>query len=296
MSVDLVLSLASVKIIFKSLISTIACTFIISLPFFIGIVFIEENIIILTSGRVSSHQPSSSGVYLMDFFETQERYRRREMRGWFAMLSRVTVIVVVLWIGWLWGQAEQSTLQAEADLVIYENNIRISRLSNQVQTLKLSLAESKAASMANSVTDSNGEKLRAIIAKKIAIGVSPEQIGQSIQLLGDLINCREVVRDDVAVATPLYAGQESKLVLFEGGLNIHVEGHSGKKSMQNQTWFDPEKPITARLVFLGGQKMVTGKLPLKTIIPAEEWLLKLRLVRADLLGYVTLVVENCTQR
>ena len=28
----------------------------------------------------------------MDFFETQERYRRREMRGWFALLSRVAIV------------------------------------------------------------------------------------------------------------------------------------------------------------------------------------------------------------
>ena len=63
--------------------------------------------------------------YLNGFFETQERYRRREMRGWFAMLFRVAIVVGALWFGWVWGKAEQSSLQAEADLVIYENNVRI---------------------------------------------------------------------------------------------------------------------------------------------------------------------------
>ena len=39
----------------------------------------------------------------MDFFETQERYRRREMRGWFLLLFRTSVVAGVLWLGWLWG-------------------------------------------------------------------------------------------------------------------------------------------------------------------------------------------------
>ena len=81
----------------------------------------------------------------MDFFETQERYRRREMAGWFALLLRITIVGGALWFGWVWGKAEQSSLQAEADLVINENNVRISELSNEVQSLQRALAETKAA-------------------------------------------------------------------------------------------------------------------------------------------------------
>ena len=50
----------------------------------------------------------------MDFFETQERYRRREMRGWLVLLVRIALFGGALWFGWVWGQAEQSSLQAEA--------------------------------------------------------------------------------------------------------------------------------------------------------------------------------------
>ena len=39
----------------------------------------------------------------MDFFETQERYRKREMRGWLLLLFRTSVVAGVLWLGWLWG-------------------------------------------------------------------------------------------------------------------------------------------------------------------------------------------------
>ena len=33
----------------------------------------------------------------MDFFETQERYRRREMRGWMTLLIRAVVVGGCLW-------------------------------------------------------------------------------------------------------------------------------------------------------------------------------------------------------
>ena len=80
----------------------------------------------------------------MDFFETQERYRRQEMRGWILFLARVVVVGGVLWVGWLWGHAEQTSLQAEADLVIYENNQRIDVLTTQVQDLERVIAENNA--------------------------------------------------------------------------------------------------------------------------------------------------------
>ena len=232
----------------------------------------------------------------MDFFETQERYRRREMRGWFALLVRVSIVGGALWFGWVWGKAEQSSLQAEADLVIYENNVRISELSNEVQSLQRSLAETKAAGTAKSVTGEENVALRRIIAKKIAVGVKSEQIIASMQALGKPVNCREINRHDVAVATPLYAGPESKIVLFDGGLKLHVEGRAGKKAQQNAPWFDPSQPVRVRQVFLGSQKIETGILPLETIIPTEDWILKLRFEKASLQGYVTSIISSCILR
>jgi hypothetical protein len=232
----------------------------------------------------------------MDFFETQERYRRREMRGWLMLLVRTLSIGGALWVGWLWGQAEQSTLQAEADLVIYENNIKITQLSNEVQSLKRALAEARAVETVNQVSNKSGEKLSTLIVKKIARGVTPEQISQSIQSLGVANNCREVARTDVAVATPLYAGQESKLSLFEGGVNLFIEGTANKKSAKNQTWFDPNQTVTVRLAFLGGEKTVSGLLPFNAIVAAEDWVLKLEFDRTELLGYVKVISKTCTLR
>ncbi len=237
-----------------------------------------------------------SGINKMDFFETQERYRRREMRVWLSLFFRFMIVGSVLWVGWLWGRAEQTALQAEADLVIYENNIKITELSNEVQSLKRALAESKAALAVNQATNKNGEKLSTLIVKKIASGVTPEQISRSIQTLGNTDNCREVARNDVAVATSLYAGQESKLVLFEGGLNLFIEGQVNKKTLRKQTFFDPSRELSARLGFLGGEKRVSGLLPFGAIVAAEDWVLKLEFDRAALLGYVAVVIKKCSLR
>ena len=232
----------------------------------------------------------------MDFFETQERYRRREMRSWLFLLMRTCVVAGVLWLGWLWGHAEQSSLQAEADLVIHESNLRITALSTEVQTLRQALGEAEAQQTAIALIEGSEAELKRIVAKQIARGVQPAQIMQSVQGLGKPTNCREVVSQNVAVATPLYAGPESKLTLFEGGLNLHVEGETGKKAARESPWFDPNLPIKVRQVFLNGQKTINGDLPLETVIPAESWLLKLRFERSDLRGYVRAIVSSCTVR
>jgi hypothetical protein len=232
----------------------------------------------------------------MDFFETQERYRRQEMRGWILFLARVVVVGGVLWIGWLWGHAEQTSLQAEADLVIYENNQRIDVLTTQVQDLERVIAENNAKKKTSDLIGGNQAELRDIITKQIARGVTPEQIMSSLKSLGKPINCREVARHDVAVATPLYAGPESKLELFSGGLNLFVEGHAGKRSERETPWFNPASPVRIRHAFLNGQKIIEGVLPLETIIPAEEWVLKLNYIKSDLRGYITTIVSSCVLR
>ena len=55
-------------------------------------------------------------------------------------------------------------------------------------------------------------------------------------------------------------------------------------------------PVRVRHVFLGGQKTITGTLPLDAIIPTEDWILKLQFENASLLGYVTVIVQSCTLR
>ena len=112
----------------------------------------------------------------MDFFETRERYRRREMKGYVSLLMRVLVVGGVLWVGWLWGHAETGSLRAEADLALYENNQQISELSNDLQRLKMELAEAEAKNKVDDLAQGNDADLKALVTKKIARGVKPAQI------------------------------------------------------------------------------------------------------------------------
>ena len=232
----------------------------------------------------------------MDFFETRERYRRREMRSYVSILVRVAVVGSVLWLGWVWGHAETASLKAEAERALYENNQQISELSTEVQSLELKLAEAKAKNKVNDlVTDSDAD-LKALVTKKIARGVAPAQIMQAIQDLGAPKNCRELGIHQIAVATPVYGGPESKLTLFDGGLNLFVEGEPDTKSAREIPWFDPKLPISVRMAFLNGQKVASGILPFDAVIPAEDWVLHLEFSKSDLHGYVSGRVSSCTMR
>ena len=232
----------------------------------------------------------------MDFFETRERYRRREMKSYISLMLRVCVVGGVLWLGWLWGHAETGSLRAEAERALYENNQQISELSTDVQRLKMELAEARAKNKVNDLAQGNDAELKALVTKKIARGVTPAQIMQSIQKLGRPTNCRELENRNIAVATPLYGGPESKATLFDGGLNLHVEGEADKKSAREIPTFDKKLPVTVRMAFLDGQKVESGTLPFRAVIPAEDRILLLNFEPSELYGYVTTRIQSCTHR
>jgi hypothetical protein len=232
----------------------------------------------------------------MDFFETRERYRRREMRSYISLLLRVLVVGGVLWLGWLWGHAETGSLRAEAERTLYENNQQITELSTELQRLELALAEARAKNKVDELAEDNDAELKALITKKIARGVAPAQIIHAIQNLGRPSNCRQLDTRNIAVATPLYGGPESKATLFDGGLNLHVEGEADRKSSREVPSFDRRMPLTVRMAFLNGQKVTKGTLPFQAMIPAEDWVLLLDFADSTLHGYVTVTISSCTPR
>jgi hypothetical protein len=232
----------------------------------------------------------------MDFFETRERYRRREMRSYVSLLFRVLVVGGVLWLGWLWGHAETGSLRAEAERTLYENNQQIAELSTELQRLDMELAEARAKNKVDELAEDNDAELKALVTKKIARGVAPAQIIHAIQKLGRPSNCRQLETLNIAVATPLYGGPESKAMLFDGALNLHVEGEADRKSSREVPSFDRKMPLTVRMAFLNGQKVTEGTLPFQAMIPAEDWVLLLDFADSTLHGYVTATISSCTQR
>ena len=94
----------------------------------------------------------------MDFFQTREKYRKREMRYSVSFLFRVTVIALVAWLGWLWGSAEQKRLQADSNVAIFESDREIQLLNTKVEKLQIELNEARAQNTAESLTDKNSGK------------------------------------------------------------------------------------------------------------------------------------------
>ena len=208
------------------------------------------------------------------------------MKGYISLMLRFFVVGGVLWLGWLWGHAETGSLRAEAERALFENNQQITELSTNVQRLETQLAEAQG----------SNAQLKALVTKKIARGVTPAQIMQAIQSLGRPTNCRQLEKLNISVATPLYGGPESKVTLFDGGLNLHVEGEGDKKAAREKPTFDPKQPVTVRMAFLDGQKVETGMLPFQAVIPAEDRILLLDFEHSELLGYVGASILSCTQR
>ena len=43
----------------------------------------------------------------MDFFETREKYRRKEVQVYTSWIIRFFALSLALWLGWQWGSIEQ---------------------------------------------------------------------------------------------------------------------------------------------------------------------------------------------
>lgn len=233
----------------------------------------------------------------MDFFEAREKYRRREAKGYVRWITRAFFIGLAILLGWQWGSSEQSQLQAERDIILYERVQRIENLNRDIDRLEHELqqinAEKEALSLTNNADDS---KLTRLVKGLIARGTKIEQIYQKIQNLGRPQNCRLISSEYAAVATELYSGVESSITFFDGGLGLHVEGYPTAQGSKNDPWFDPARPVSARFVYLGSQKVIMDILPLQAIIPAEDWLLLVNISLSDLRGYVNVTIKNCAIR
>ena len=233
----------------------------------------------------------------MDFFETRERYRKKEYRIYINLVFRVAMLLLVLWVGWEWGNFDQKNLYDNTKNELNKTQIQLSKLNQKIVTL---VQENKKLAAENTISELDLKGSDKILSNSIKFllesDVSLEQIRQSLLSISSPINCRKLADENLAVATELYTGSESSLSLFKGGLLVHIDGAPYSQGNKSNPWFDPFKDIEVRLAYLGGQKIVTGKLPLNVVIPAEYWLLKAHITESNLRGYVRIMFEQCSVR
>ena len=67
----------------------------------------------------------------------------------------------------------------------------------------------------------------------------------------------------------------SAAVMAEVATKISAAGEAGGKSSRDVPSFDPKLPLTVRMAFLNGQKVASGTLPFRAMIPTEDWVLLL---------------------
>ena len=233
----------------------------------------------------------------MDFFETRERYRKKEYRIYINLVFRLAMLLLVLWVGWEWGNFDQKNLYDNTKNELNKTQIQLSKLNQKIVTL---VQENKKLAAENTISELDLKGSDKILSNSIKFllesDVSLEQIRQSLLSISSPINCRKLADENLAVATELYTGSESSLSLFQGGLLVHIDGAPYSQGNKSNPWFDPFKDIEVRLAYLGGQKIVTGKLPLDVVIPAEYWLLKAHITESNLRGYVRVMFEQCSVR
>ncbi len=233
----------------------------------------------------------------MDFFETREKYRRKEYRIYISLIIRASVVALFLWIGWQWGNYDQKNLYENITNELDEAQSQINQLNQKLVSL---VQQNKKLTAENTISELGLKNADRTISTSIKFllesDVSLEQIRQSLLSISSPINCRKLVDKNLAVATELYTGSESSLSLFQGGLLVHVNGAPFSQGNKNNPWFDPEQDLEVRLAYLGGQKIVSGSLPVNIIIPAETWLLKAQITEANLRGYVRIIFDQCSLR
>jgi len=236
---------------------------------------------------------------MKDYYQTTERYRKQEFRAQISWLVRLCVVGFMLWIGWFWGNSQQSALVSTNTQQLLEMQQVNENLEQQITTLGTMLDEEKRLRLemellnGASGQDARMKRLNRLIARHLAKGMEEKQIQRALNTLSRPARCRTAETRDVAVATSLFAGGESKADLLGGALQVFVEGEAGHDSTRDTPWFDATKPVSMRVSYLGGEKITTGELPLETILIADSWLLKIHLYETTLQGYINLVLDTC---
>ena len=236
----------------------------------------------------------------MDYFQTSERYRKQEMRNLLLWIVWLSLLGFCIWIGWFWGYSQRAVLTASTTDQVIRLGQQNERLEQKLATLSTELdgeiqRRRKAELLVESISgsDSAQDRLNRTIANYLAAGVGEDEIGLVLQSLAEPLRCRPIEETSAAVATGFFAGRESVAELIGGGMRVFMEGEAGRQATRDKPWFDPLRPVSVRVAYLGGEKTSTGTIPFNTTIIADSWLIRITVQEAALQGYVTLEVEKC---
>ena len=123
----------------------------------------------------------------MDFYQTTERYRKREFRSQISWGMRLFFLGLMLWIGWFWGNSQQSAVMSSNAQQLIDVNQKNSRLEQELVSLKRELDQEQERRVAAELLNNEGQqrkemrRLNRIIARYLARGIKEDQIKLALQ-------------------------------------------------------------------------------------------------------------------
>ena len=72
----------------------------------------------------------------MDFFETREKYRRKEYRIYISLVIRISVIGLVLWLGWQCGNYDKKNLYDNINNELDKSQAQLNQLNQEIASLE----------------------------------------------------------------------------------------------------------------------------------------------------------------
>ncbi len=237
--------------------------------------------------------------FIMDFHQTTERYKKREFRNNFSLGAWLVVVMATLWMGWFWGNSQQGAELSFNTQQLTDLQQQNERLQQELATLNNDLIREQTSRISAELELEKGsqsdeiKRLKRIVARHLAGGVSEDQIRLALQSVSNPSRCRLLEEKDLAVATSFFAGGESNTSLLDGAVRVFVEGEAGKQATKDRPWFDAEEQVSMRVAYLNGEKITKGYLPISMNIIADTWLLKINVTATALNGYVRVAVSKC---
>ena len=233
----------------------------------------------------------------MDFYQTTERYRKREAKSRLRFILFLGLVVSVFWFGWFLGHQQQWS-------VFSSSNERLSKLTQDNNRLEQTLAvlsqqlnsERQKRVTAEALIDHEDKDviaLRKLVSGYLAKDIPPERITQLLNTLGIPSKCRKLQGRDIEVVTPHLAIGDSNRNFLSDSLSLFIEGAARIDADRENPWFDLRQPIRVRASFLGGEKIAEGVLPLTMTLAMEDWMIRIHLTATDLKGYANVTISKC---
>lgn len=230
----------------------------------------------------------------MDFYQTQKKYRNKNIKLFGSLLIKVLFIIISIIIGWRIGASDKEILILENEEItkLYED-VKLD-LEEKLVSTKLKLKEAnRALNEKNIIEGKNyGFEAKKILAVALAKGVSENKIIEHLRLLTNQEKCRKFRSKELSVSTENFIPPNSFLTILGGGLRLKAEGTSKDKTL-DKPFFDTSKPIILSLIYFGGTETISQKLPINKKIYAGKFLVNLSILKSSVRGSVIVKYNSC---